>query len=68
MIDIKAMRKALGLNQAQMANKVGVTPQMISLLEHGMRTPSVDVAKRIALVLGFDWTLFYENSHAIIES
>ncbi len=34
---------------------------MYSKIERGEANPSVDVAKRIAAVLGFDWTRFFED-------
>jgi len=39
----------------------GVDVTMISKIELGERRPSVKVAKRIASVLGFDWTQFFEE-------
>jgi transcriptional regulator with XRE-family HTH domain len=38
-----------------------ISESMYSLIENGKRRPSVDVAKRIAAVLNFDWTLFFEK-------
>jgi transcriptional regulator with XRE-family HTH domain len=34
---------------------------MVSKIELGERRPSVEVAKKIAAVLFFDWTLFFED-------
>ena len=34
---------------------------MVTEIENGNANPSVDVAKKIASVLGFDWTLFYQD-------
>lgn len=31
-----------------------------TMIENGTRNPSVDVAKKIASFLGFNWTIFYE--------
>jgi DNA-binding XRE family transcriptional regulator len=31
------------------------------MIEGGHRNPSVDVAKKIAAVLGFDWIRFYDD-------
>lgn len=50
-----------GRSQAQVAEAVGISQQMYSWIETGERTPSVDTAKKIAAVLGFDWTKFYED-------
>ena len=50
-----------GRTQAQIAKAAGITQQMYSFIELGVRRPSVEVAKKIAAVLGFDWTRFYED-------
>jgi putative transcriptional regulator len=50
-----------GRTQAQIAKAAGITQQMYSFIELGERRPSVDVAKKIAAVMGFNWTLFYED-------
>ncbi len=49
---IKEERQRLGINQAQLAEKAGVTPAAISQIEKGLRTPTMPVLKRIAEVLG----------------
>ena len=48
------------LTQAQLAETVGADATMISKIEVGDRRPSVELAKKIAEALGFDWTRFYE--------
>ena len=48
------------LTQAQLAKMVGADATMISKIEVGERRPSVELAKKIAAALGFDWTRFYE--------
>lgn len=48
------------LTQAQLAKIVGADATMISKIEVGDRRPSVELAKKIAEALGFDWTRFYE--------
>ena len=50
-----------GYTQTQIAEAVGITQQMYSAIELGERRPSVEVAKKIAAVLGFKWTLFYQD-------
>lgn len=47
--------------QELIAKMAGISQQMYSKIERGEGNPSVDVAKRIAAVLGFDWTLFFED-------
>lgn len=54
--------------QNQIASATGITQQMYSWIERGERNPSVEVAKKIAAVLGFDWTLFFEDDEADPQS
>ncbi|MBT9174326.1 MAG: hypothetical protein DDT21_02740 [Syntrophomonadaceae bacterium] len=49
------------LPQQKVADLSGISQNFYSWIEHDKRTPSVAVAKKIASVLGFDWTRFYEN-------
>lgn len=51
----------MGLTQEKLAGVVGASRQMIGLLENGSAKPSVKLAKKIANVLGFEWTRFYED-------
>lgn len=37
-----------------------ITRQYYGMIENGDRTPSVDVAKAIAKVLGIEWTIFFD--------
>ena len=57
-----------GRTQAQIAKAAGITQQMYSFIELGERRPSVEVAKKIASVLGFDWTRFYEDEDEITKA
>ena len=50
---IKSLRIERGLTQAQVAQKVGVTKNYITMLERGDRkNPSLDIVKKIAKALG----------------
>lgn len=60
MVDVKKAREAKGIGQNALANETGVTQQYIWLIENGQRRPSVEVAKKIAEVLDFDWTEFFK--------
>ena len=53
-ISIKAARANSNLSQTQLAEKVGVSRDSIKNYENGKIIPNVDVAFRIAEVLGFD--------------
>ena len=51
--DIRALRFAADeMTQAQLAERVGVTRQTIIAIEQGRYSPSLEVAFRIARVLG----------------
>ena len=58
LIDI---RKKKGLAQSFVAEKVGISAPSYCNIENGSRRPSVDNAKEIARLLGFEWTRFYEG-------
>ncbi len=47
-------RRAIGLTQSQLAEKVGVQPITISRIETGRKTTSLDVVAQIAQVLGVE--------------
>jgi putative transcriptional regulator len=54
-------RNELGLTQEEVANRSNIARTTYAMIEQDNRTPSVAVAKRIAKVLGLDWTLFFED-------
>lgn len=59
------LRKLRGKkSQKDIAEACGITQQMYCWIELGERRPSVEVAKKIAAVLGFDWVRFFEDEHA----
>lgn len=58
---LKSVRKDKGMTGGEVAAAVGITQQFYNFIENGRRRPSVDVAKRIAAVLGFEWTRFFEE-------
>lgn len=55
---IKARNNA---THEEVAQLVGIKRQYYSMIENGTRTPSVGVAKKIGAVLGFDWTIFFND-------
>jgi transcriptional regulator with XRE-family HTH domain len=58
---LRQARESAGLTQKQLGEKVNKNITTIGKYENGTRRPSYEVAKRIASILGFDWTLFFEN-------
>ena len=55
------LRAEMGLVQAEVAKLAGISQSYYASIETGVRGKplSVNVAKRIANALGFDWTRFY---------
>lgn len=49
---LKSLRKAKGLTQLQVANRIGVTKAMISAYETCAKAPSLDVLIRLARFYG----------------
>lgn len=57
-------RNEKGYTQEEVANRADIARTTYAMIEQGNRHPSVPVAKRIARVLDFDWTLFFaEQCH-----
>lgn len=54
-------RTQKGLTQKDVAELVHISQPSICDIEQGNKTPRPDTAKRIAKVLGFDWTRFFEQ-------
>lgn len=48
-------------SQAAVAKATGIAQSTYASIEVGSRRPSVSTAKRIATVLGFSWTRFFED-------
>lgn len=49
------------LNKNQVATILSVDRSYITHIVNGKKTPSPDMAKRIGLLLGFDWHIFYDG-------
>lgn len=58
---LKEKRKEQRLTQKDLASELGIDVSYISLLENGKRKPSVPMAKKIAALLKFNWTMFFED-------
>lgn len=50
-----------GRSQSKVAKEIGIAQSTYASIETGYRTPSVETAKKIADVLGFQWTQFFES-------
>lgn len=51
-------------SQKDIAVACGITQQMYCWIELGERRPSVELAKKIATVLDFEWVRFFEDEQA----
>ena len=63
MVDIKKLREGAKMTQDALAQKTGVIRQTISNIECGISKPSVELAKKIASVLKFDWPEFFADDY-----
>lgn len=59
--EIETGLKSKGYTKNQVAQILGVNRSYISKIAKGDSTPAPDMAKRIGLLLGFDWHVFYED-------
>ena len=50
------------MTQSKLSELSGVSQQAICMIERGERNPSAKTAKKLAEVLGFDWTKFFEDT------
>lgn len=58
------LREAQGLTHNDVAVNANIARVTYTQIELGLRNPSVKTAKRIANVLGFEWTNFFnQNCH-----
>lgn len=57
-----AQREKKKLSQKDVSTRAHISQPTYWGYEHGERTPTVETAKKIAAVLGFDWTKFFEET------
>ena len=50
---LKMIRTSMGLSQKDMANKLGITQNYLSLIEHGKKEPSSEILTQFAGALHF---------------
>ncbi|MGD6940969.1 helix-turn-helix domain-containing protein [Cytobacillus gottheilii] len=58
---LKDKRESIGLTHEEVAAESGIQRAYYTMIENGTRNPSVEVSKKIANVIGFSWTIFFEN-------
>ena len=54
------LRLKKDMTQEEVAEAVGIKRSYYSMIEKGIRNPSVSVAKRIAKTIGCKWTNFFD--------
>ena len=59
---LRDSRKKKKMTQADLASKAGISRPFLCEIERGMKDPSPAVAKRIAVVLGIEWVIFYNDA------
>ncbi|UOE96048.1 helix-turn-helix transcriptional regulator [Alkalihalobacillus sp. LMS39] len=58
---LEDLRKKNKLTHQEVANHIKISRQYYGMIESGERAPSVTIAKKLGKILGFKWTLFFEN-------
>ncbi|AVU84843.1 helix-turn-helix transcriptional regulator [Listeria monocytogenes] len=58
---LKELREQKAYTQEEVAKKAGIERTTYASIEQGRRNPSVSKAIRIASVLDFDWTIFFDE-------
>lgn len=62
------LRIAAGKSQNEVATSAEISQPAYSYIEAGTKTPTVGTAKKIAAVLGFEWTRFFEDQEKAEDS
>ena len=53
---LRALREGIGLSQSKFADVIGSTQSSINRYENGQATPTVDLLRKYADYLTFQWT------------
>ena len=64
MIDLRELRKKIGLTQADVENLTGIDASAQSFYEIKLRKPTVKDAKKYGELFGFQWSEIFEDNHA----
>lgn len=59
---LKDVREKKGMTQQNVADKAGLSRAAYTNIEIGKRKPSIETAKKIGNVLGFEWSKLYEEA------
>lgn len=61
---LKKLRQGANLTQAEAAERSGISKSYYEKIENGMRSASVNAAKKISAAFGFEWTAFFESEES----
>lgn len=63
--DLRGLRQRAGMTQVEMAERLGITPSVLSAYERGRREPRVDIFFKAVEVAGFhvDYVSRSQTSH-----
>ena len=61
-VNLKQLRKALGLTQRQVAAAIGLKPGSYCDIENGKKGTKPATAKKLGKVLDFEWTDLYKEA------
>lgn len=64
---LKNIRIKKGKTQNEVAELSGISRSYYTKIELGIKTPTVEVAKKIAKTLGFEWSIFFEEECSFKE-
>ncbi|KYG89588.1 transcriptional regulator [[Bacillus] sp. KCTC 13219] len=53
--------------QSEVAELANISRSYYTKIELGLKTPTVEVAQKIAEVLNFQWVIFFENECSLKE-
>lgn len=62
LVNLRDKRIEKGYTQEKLAQEVGVVRQTISEIERGANKPSISLAQKIAKILEFNWSEFFEGN------
>lgn len=62
---LEELRKDQKCSQSDIGKQLGITRQAYTHIETGTRNPSLFVALRLSLILGFDPLLFLDKEYSV---
>lgn len=66
-IKIKNLRRSRGISQAKLAEKSGLSQAAISMIEKGMKSPTLTTLEKIAQALGVSVSDLLEDDEKLLS-